>query len=471
MALDNVLVDTYRRRFDTYLEIGWDKKSIKKYLADKANLLKIASFNTKTVSFSASSRRNRFYEVYNRADMSARDEAWGKCLKYLPEVVGRYDVHVIAARKVDVEAQTRDTLARVGFPVDAVTIHFLPLNTSLATYRRKTIQEIKRAGRRGGLVGVCLNPNQGITLARAGYAPVGFTSLADPESFEDFAGTIRHVAGSWKHLTKELSALHAQIQAQLARVPAPSPGVPVGTGTGTPKIAPAPGPGRVSGPRPAPASTSTPARAPAPAPTPAGGVQTQSMLEQAVYYQLFMGSNQIMGGSEHTTVRIPGVGPLLRTFMSDLKSQLPLILRDQLPAFFAHFRAKFPTDFSALEATAAANLALIGELEDQGFAGLFVVLTKFIELLREFAFDQWGLFHLKRLYEAQAGAGQFSEALETEVQDRYVRNDDAVALLYNLSFVAQVARSYPDDAVMRHVNKLIAFHAGVLASALAKGEA
>ena len=65
-AFDYFIVDPTKRKFATYKEIGWDDQSITNYLRTKENHETIASFITNTVSFSASSRRNRFYEIYSR---------------------------------------------------------------------------------------------------------------------------------------------------------------------------------------------------------------------------------------------------------------------------------------------------------------------------------------------------------------------------------------------------------------------
>ena len=57
-AFDYIIVDPTNRKFATYKDIGWDEPSITEYVNNKENHEKIASFITKTISFSTSTRSN-----------------------------------------------------------------------------------------------------------------------------------------------------------------------------------------------------------------------------------------------------------------------------------------------------------------------------------------------------------------------------------------------------------------------------
>lgn len=95
--LDNIIIDNYYRKFYTYKELGWDDNNIKAYLEQKAFIMQIASFNTAKVSFSASSRRNRYYEVYNKPEMLEKDIAYGQAIDVLEKLAEKYDIHIISS--------------------------------------------------------------------------------------------------------------------------------------------------------------------------------------------------------------------------------------------------------------------------------------------------------------------------------------------------------------------------------------
>ena len=88
IGMDNIVINNYWRKYETYLELGWDHASTGHNLSKKEYMMQIASFNTRTVSFSASSRRNKFYEIYNRPKMLEQDVAWDDiCVESLKKLV------------------------------------------------------------------------------------------------------------------------------------------------------------------------------------------------------------------------------------------------------------------------------------------------------------------------------------------------------------------------------------------------
>lgn len=197
--LDNLAINNYWRKYSTYLEIGWDAESIKAYLAQKDKILQIASFNTNTVSFSASSRRNRFYEIYNRSDMLEKDVAEPGCINALNQLVEKYDVHIISSRSDDMKEKTLQIMKKQGFPMEKLCVYFKDTNAILHTYRKDCILKVKQKNPAG--VAICLNPEDAATFESLSYTPVGFTSL---KNFEEFNGKIPAVFQDWNQLLTSL---------------------------------------------------------------------------------------------------------------------------------------------------------------------------------------------------------------------------------------------------------------------------
>jgi len=201
IGMDNIILNNYWRKYETYLELGWDNASIRHYLSKKEYMMQIASFNTRTVSFSASSRRNRFYEIYNRSKMLEQDVAWDETsVKSLIKISKKYRIFIISARSNELEKKTLEVMKKLGFPMEELTIFFKNPIESLSVYKRNTLNTIKEKYVSG--VGVCLNPSESALFERIDYTPIAFSSI---QNYENFNGKISVVCQNW---TDILHSLH-----------------------------------------------------------------------------------------------------------------------------------------------------------------------------------------------------------------------------------------------------------------------
>jgi hypothetical protein len=199
--LDNLLLNNYWRKYYTYIELGWDDVSIKDYLSQKKMIMQIASFNTPKVSFSASSRRNRFYEVYNRPNMLEQDVAFGNAIETLTKLSAKYKIFVISSRTSDLKDKTLEVMEKLNFPLDKMTIYFNEPSKSLHNYRQKCLSNITNELASG--IGVCLQPGDGALFGRCNYTPIGFTSLKE---IDEFGGSIQIVCQDWIQVLSSLNS-------------------------------------------------------------------------------------------------------------------------------------------------------------------------------------------------------------------------------------------------------------------------
>ena len=199
MGLDNIVLNNYWRKYYTYLKIGWDESSIKHYLSKKEYMMQIASFNTRTVSFSASSRRNKYYEIYNRPEMLEQDVAWTGSIEALKKIIKKYKVYIISSRSIELKDKTIDVMKKLGFPMQELTIFFKSPIESLSVYRKKTLNHIKE--KFPGGVGICLNENDGYLFERIDYTPIAFSSI---KNYDSFNGKISIVCQDWADLLHSL---------------------------------------------------------------------------------------------------------------------------------------------------------------------------------------------------------------------------------------------------------------------------
>ena len=200
LNLDNIVLNNYWRKYQTYLEIGWDDTSIKQYLSQKQLIMQVASFNTRTVSFSASSRRNRFYTIYNRLNMLDQDVAYGESINGLTRLASKYEIFVVSARSEELKEKTLETLSRLEFSMENLTICFKKPNDQLHNYRKRCIEKIHEKYPTG--IGICLHPNDVMLFERYDYTPIAFNSLKDAK---DFNGKVQVICHNWEHILTALN--------------------------------------------------------------------------------------------------------------------------------------------------------------------------------------------------------------------------------------------------------------------------
>ena len=200
LGLDNIVLNNYWRKYYSYLKIGWDDASIRHYLSKKEYTMQIASFNTRSVSFSASSRRNRFYEIYNRSEMLEQDVAWeNSTIESLKKISKKYKIHIVSSRSTESKNKTLEVMKKLGFPMENLTVIFKSQNESLSIYRRNTLKSIKE--KYAGGVGICLNLSDRYLYERIGYTPIAFSSINDYNSFD---GKIAIVCQDWANILHSL---------------------------------------------------------------------------------------------------------------------------------------------------------------------------------------------------------------------------------------------------------------------------
>jgi hypothetical protein len=61
------------------------------------------------------------------------------------------------------------------------------------------------------------------------------------------------------------------------------------------------------------------------------------LLEKAVYQQLFLGKDQIMGRMPQNTMHLKDIGTLITIFIQDIKDKLNLVNKDNLETFLNYF--------------------------------------------------------------------------------------------------------------------------------------
>ncbi|MHA1519423.1 MAG: hypothetical protein ACTSVZ_07685 [Promethearchaeota archaeon] len=202
LNIDNILLNNYWRKYYTYLEVGWDEESIHQYLSEKEKILQIASFHTNSVSFSASSRRNKFYKIYNRKKMLDQDVPMEGAVDALKKISKKYHIYVVSARTNELEEKTLEALRRLSFPVDQMTIFFKKPIENLHEYREKTMEQIVKQYPMG--VGICLSPSDRTMFDPIEFIPIAFTSIKNQDDFQNGSPSFQVICNSWQDVMSSL---------------------------------------------------------------------------------------------------------------------------------------------------------------------------------------------------------------------------------------------------------------------------
>jgi hypothetical protein len=198
-AFDYIIVNPSKRKFATYKEIGWDEQSITNYVRNKENHEKVASFITNTISFSASSRRNRFYEIYNRQDMLELEEVYSGAIIGINELSDHFETYIISDRTEDLKDTTLAHLRKIGFPMEKIHVYFKQVHDSMHAYKRNVIREITSKYPSG--VAIITHPKDGQLFALYEYTILGFDSIKGESEFED---SVEFVCHTWDQIRSSL---------------------------------------------------------------------------------------------------------------------------------------------------------------------------------------------------------------------------------------------------------------------------
>jgi len=185
-------------------------------------------------------------------------------------------------------------------------------------------------------------------------------------------------------------------------------------------------------------------------------INTQEMLENAVYQQLFLGGKRIMGKNPENTMQLTGVDDVLSKFIEDLRQSLPLLSDFKVHEFIAHFAKLFSIDLSGTENRIQTNFEGMGglnQLKGQETIVYYMVMTKLLESLRETAYKQWGFERIKNSYEKQT-KHKFSKEIHRKIQNLAALNESNISLLYNLCFILLLTTAYEKNKFSTTLKRL-----------------
>ncbi len=179
--LDYILIDPSARKIKTYMEIGWDETHARAFVGEKKNWDNIASFNTTKVTFSASSRRNRFYEVYWQENFFAFDGLYPRIGELLPELVKKFQIIVFSDRTEDQKEKTLSRLKQIGVPINNIEFYFKGIHQTLVHFKAECVKKTQEKYQ-SGLV-VLHIPSDIDIYRRAYFTPIGFTTTHERPEF------------------------------------------------------------------------------------------------------------------------------------------------------------------------------------------------------------------------------------------------------------------------------------------------
>jgi hypothetical protein len=177
------------------------------------------------------------------------------------------------------------------------------------------------------------------------------------------------------------------------------------------------------------------------------------LLQQAVYQQLFLSKDKIMGRMPHNVMQFKDVGFLLDKFIEEIYSHVDLLNPEEIDTFFYFFEDKFQMDVSAVREQIHHNFEGMGDLNGQGLMVIYMVLTKLLERTREQAYKRYGVSRIKREFEEKSNL-KFKDIKE-EFQLLAQTSDPSISLLYNLCFIRLLAYSFDEKRILSNAKRQI----------------
>jgi len=420
-SLDNLILDNYDRKFATYLEIGWDSKSIKEFLKNKANILKIASFNTPTITFTASSRINRYYEIYNRDDMILKDKPIKDSIESLKELCNFFKIFILANRTEKLKNKTTELLKSYSFPIDEIEIFYLKENQSFDVFRRNIIENIYKNYPNGFII--ILDPREVSYFKKYNYKIIGFTSIYESKDFTQSKEEIE-LCRNWNQILSYLKLTKDEMIIQHSLDLTSEFKIEIN------KVE---------------------------------EIKADSMLEEAIYQQLFLGVNRIMGiyneknSQQQKGIVIAGIGKLLKNFINELKLKFKLIYEKKIDDFITSCEQRFNIDLKSEKNELESQLSIIDDWESQKLTMIYVVLTKILESFRRNAFEYIGLKSLLEIYREFLNnpVAQLPSTILMKLKKLSDINDEDIVLLNNLAFLCWLSKFYNDVDIYINIERIM----------------
>ena len=178
-----------------------------------------------------------------------------------------------------------------------------------------------------------------------------------------------------------------------------------------------------------------------------------TLLRQAVYQQLFLSKDKIMGRMPQNVMQFKDVGLLLDKFIDRIYEQVDLLNPEHVDAFFEFFENKFKMDLTPVREQIKHNFEGMGDLNGQALMIVYMVLTKLLESTRERAYKRYGLKRIEEEYEKHAK--QEFRGVREEFQLLAQTSDKSISLLYNLCFIRLLAETFNEKLILKNAKRQI----------------
>ncbi len=181
--------------------------------------------------------------------------------------------------------------------------------------------------------------------------------------------------------------------------------------------------------------------------------QLSEMLEQAVFQQLFLGQNRIMGRIPKDTMSMKDVGKILNRFINFIKENLNNFELENLDAFLGLFEAKFDMELGSVKEKVLANFKEM-DLEGQEIIILYMILTKLLENLRQQSYIKYGFNQIAYIYNLSFKM-EDKAAIRKKIQQLSEKKNVHLSLLYNLCFIRLLAVSFGNKKISTNSKRQI----------------
>jgi hypothetical protein len=445
IELDNLLIDNYWRKYQTYLQLGWNDQAIAEFLAQKSNKLQIASFE----GFNTNDRYDRFYSVYEQPEMLTQDVASPGAVEMVQTLVeGTYCI-VLSSRPTTQQSATKQQLQRLGFPVEKMEFFFRSPDESVMGFQNKTLTKLHKRFLLG--FGICHSVEDSVGFDRIRFPAIAMTTIYDINALAPY---FEKVCEDWEEIGLYLMTLiknipKSKFDSAMGQLIANTSSHQVRSSVNVGLLAARfEAEGLLGGTDTQEVFDRAEQRA-----------QTQSILDQAVFQQLFSGagSDRILGANANQSIKIENVEFLLNSFMVELKNNLSLIECGRVGEFFSVLSQRYQLDLTDVQQQVEANLVGCIDGESDANVGVYITVTKLVEKLRNISFEHFAIGWISWLFYETT-----KQTFDGPARDKFNQllndNDPDISLLYNVSFILWLTHLYPDTPYSEPIKAVIQAH-------------
>lgn len=183
--------------------------------------------------------------------------------------------------------------------------------------------------------------------------------------------------------------------------------------------------------------------------------QVELMVKYLVHLQFYSEEGELLfSRDKKSSIHIPGISSIVSAFVSELLRPINHVRAGEYRMYLNEVSKVIPLNIDAIETEFNGN---ISQLPENQLTPELIVNFLVGPIRSSLQNHEFGIL-MTRILETAANklrTGGSEEVIENRIKELYSRNEESVALLYNLVFLRFLIKIYGDDDLYDRVNDLV----------------